>query len=146
MDVKTTFLNGDLEKEVYMKQPKEFVMPGNEHQSKIMGVNVEDGMVKNAASKLGCLVLKTPFTYLGTKVGGNMSRKQAWKEVVDKVEVRTLLDTIVHEVRVLQGRGINVAITPIEARGIGEHAVPGSTIGMKGGSIKRAVPTLFALS
>ncbi|GJW78286.1 RNA-directed DNA polymerase, eukaryota [Tanacetum coccineum] len=51
----------------------------------IMGVNVEDGMVKNAASKLGCLVLKTPFTYLGTKVGGNMSRKQAWKEVVDKV-------------------------------------------------------------
>ncbi|GJX46940.1 hypothetical protein Tco_0272130 [Tanacetum coccineum] len=54
-------------------------------ESKIMGVNVEDGMVKNAASKLGCLVLKTPFTYLGTKVGGNMSRKQAWKEVVDKV-------------------------------------------------------------
>ncbi|GJS15689.1 RNA-directed DNA polymerase, eukaryota [Tanacetum coccineum] len=28
---------------------------------------------------------QTPFTYLGTKVGGNMSRKQAWKEVVDKV-------------------------------------------------------------
>ncbi|GKA08676.1 RNA-directed DNA polymerase, eukaryota [Tanacetum coccineum] len=54
-------------------------------KSKIMGVNVEDGMVKNAASKLRCLVLKTPFTYLGTKVGGNMSRKQAWKEVVDKV-------------------------------------------------------------
>ncbi|GKB13021.1 hypothetical protein Tco_0846944, partial [Tanacetum coccineum] len=50
-----------------------------------MGVNVEDGIVKNAASKLGCLVLKTPFTYLGTKVGGNMSRKQAWKKVVDKV-------------------------------------------------------------
>ncbi|GKC58830.1 hypothetical protein Tco_1086428, partial [Tanacetum coccineum] len=48
-------------------------------KSKIMGVNVEDGMVKNAASKLGCLVLKTPFTYLGTKVRGNISRKQAWK-------------------------------------------------------------------
>ncbi|GKA13939.1 hypothetical protein Tco_0693585 [Tanacetum coccineum] len=44
-------------------------------------------MVKNAASKLGCLVLKTPFTYLGTKVGGNMSRKQTWKEVVDKVSL-----------------------------------------------------------
>ncbi|GJY45761.1 RNA-directed DNA polymerase, eukaryota, reverse transcriptase zinc-binding domain protein [Tanacetum coccineum] len=54
-------------------------------KSKIMGVNVEDGMVKNATSKLGCLVLKTPFTYLGTKVEGNMSRKQAWIEVVDKV-------------------------------------------------------------
>nr|GEV31702.1 hypothetical protein [Tanacetum cinerariifolium] len=31
MDVKTTFLNGDLEK-VYMKQPEGFVMPGNEHK------------------------------------------------------------------------------------------------------------------
>nr|GEU76532.1 hypothetical protein [Tanacetum cinerariifolium] len=33
--------------------------------SKIMGVNVEDGKIQNAASKLGCLVLKTLFTYLG---------------------------------------------------------------------------------
>ncbi|GKA99799.1 RNA-directed DNA polymerase, eukaryota, partial [Tanacetum coccineum] len=54
-------------------------------KSKIMGINVEDGKIQNAASKLGCLVLKTPFTYLGTKVGENMSRKEAWKEVVDKV-------------------------------------------------------------
>nr|GEZ77646.1 RNA-directed DNA polymerase, eukaryota [Tanacetum cinerariifolium] len=53
--------------------------------SKIMGINVEDEKIQNAASKLGCLVLKTPFTYLGTKVGENMSRKEAWKEVVDKV-------------------------------------------------------------
>nr|GEW04889.1 RNA-directed DNA polymerase, eukaryota [Tanacetum cinerariifolium] len=50
-----------------------------------MGVNVEDGKIQNAASKLGCLVLKTPFTYLGMKVGENMSRNEAWKEVVDKV-------------------------------------------------------------
>nr|GEZ08034.1 zinc finger, CCHC-type [Tanacetum cinerariifolium] len=32
MNVKTAFLNGDLDKEVYMKQPKGFVMPGNEHK------------------------------------------------------------------------------------------------------------------
>nr|GEV19870.1 zinc finger, CCHC-type [Tanacetum cinerariifolium] len=32
MDVKTVFLKGDLEEEVYMKQPKGFVMPGNKHK------------------------------------------------------------------------------------------------------------------
>ncbi|GJR98890.1 hypothetical protein Tco_0271064 [Tanacetum coccineum] len=32
MDVKTGFLNGDLEEEVYMKQSEVFIMPGNEHK------------------------------------------------------------------------------------------------------------------
>ncbi|GJS06781.1 zinc finger, CCHC-type containing protein [Tanacetum coccineum] len=32
MDVKTSFLNGDLDEEVYMRQPEGFIMPGNEHK------------------------------------------------------------------------------------------------------------------
>ncbi|GJW73434.1 RNA-directed DNA polymerase, eukaryota [Tanacetum coccineum] len=61
----------------------------NMSKSKIMGVHVEDSKVKHAASKLGCLILNTPFSYLGTKIGGGvMSRVEAWKEVVDKVMVR----------------------------------------------------------
>ena len=31
MDVKTTFLHGDLDKEIYMQQPEGFVVPGKEH-------------------------------------------------------------------------------------------------------------------
>jgi hypothetical protein len=32
MDIKTAFLNGDLEEEIYMDQPEGFVLPGNEHK------------------------------------------------------------------------------------------------------------------
>ena len=31
IDVKTTFLHGDLDKEIYMQQPEGFVVPGKEH-------------------------------------------------------------------------------------------------------------------
>ena len=30
IDVKTTFLNGDFDEEIYIEQPKRFVFPGNE--------------------------------------------------------------------------------------------------------------------
>ncbi|GJX02453.1 zinc finger, CCHC-type containing protein [Tanacetum coccineum] len=42
MDVKTSFLNGDLDEEEYMKQPKGFVMPVNEHKKILKKFNRED--------------------------------------------------------------------------------------------------------
>ncbi|GJS71415.1 RNA-directed DNA polymerase, eukaryota, reverse transcriptase zinc-binding domain protein [Tanacetum coccineum] len=57
-------------------------------KSKIMGIHVDADRIKSAASKLGCLVLNTPFLYLGTKVGENMSRVHAWKEVIVKIKSR----------------------------------------------------------
>nr|KAJ0218428.1 hypothetical protein LSAT_V11C300151400 [Lactuca sativa] len=49
MDVKTAFLNGDLDEEIYMKQPKGFVMPGNEH--KFDDVVLSNGFALNQADK-----------------------------------------------------------------------------------------------
>ncbi|KAH9656702.1 hypothetical protein KPL70_022787 [Citrus sinensis] len=37
MDVKTAFLNGDLDEEIYMEQPEGFVLPGNEKKMKDLG-------------------------------------------------------------------------------------------------------------
>ncbi|GJX83604.1 hypothetical protein Tco_0333085, partial [Tanacetum coccineum] len=54
--------------------------------NKIMGIHVDADRIKSAASKLGCLVLNTPFLYLRTKVGENMSRVHAWKEEVKKLQ------------------------------------------------------------
>ncbi|GKG01756.1 RNA-directed DNA polymerase, eukaryota, partial [Tanacetum coccineum] len=39
-------------------------------KSKIMGVHVEDDVVRRDAGKLGCRILKSPFMYLGACVGG----------------------------------------------------------------------------
>nr|GFD29644.1 RNA-directed DNA polymerase, eukaryota, reverse transcriptase zinc-binding domain protein [Tanacetum cinerariifolium] len=53
-------------------------------KSKLMGLHVDSDKIKGAASKLGCLTFKTPFMYLGSIVGGSMSRIQAWADVVDR--------------------------------------------------------------
>ncbi|GKC84144.1 RNA-directed DNA polymerase, eukaryota, partial [Tanacetum coccineum] len=60
----------------------------NMSKSKILGVHVDSTIVHRAALKLGCLVLKIPFMYLGTIVGGNMSRIDSWDVVVEKVKKR----------------------------------------------------------
>nr|GEX83599.1 RNA-directed DNA polymerase, eukaryota, reverse transcriptase zinc-binding domain protein [Tanacetum cinerariifolium] len=41
-----------------------------------------------AASKIGCMVLTTPFRYLDSKVGGLMSRIQSWNDIIEGMEAR----------------------------------------------------------
>ncbi|GJS54022.1 RNA-directed DNA polymerase, eukaryota [Tanacetum coccineum] len=60
----------------------------NLHKSKIMGIAVEDELVSRAALKMGCSTLKAPFSYLGIKVGGSMSRIKAWDDIVEKLQSR----------------------------------------------------------
>nr|GEV53846.1 RNA-directed DNA polymerase, eukaryota [Tanacetum cinerariifolium] len=60
----------------------------NMSKSKIMGIHVNNEKVNDAATTLGCLTLKTSFVYIGTKVGDNMSRVEAWKDIVEKVSSR----------------------------------------------------------
>ena len=60
----------------------------NRSKIKLMGIAVEDEKVELAAAKFGCLILKPPYSYLGTKMGGLMSHTQSWNEVVDRVTSR----------------------------------------------------------
>ncbi|GKD36725.1 RNA-directed DNA polymerase, eukaryota [Tanacetum coccineum] len=58
----------------------------NMSKSKILGIHVEDVKVKQAASKLGCLILNTPFSYLGTELGGTKSPCVKWSNVLTSKE------------------------------------------------------------
>ncbi|GKA94797.1 RNA-directed DNA polymerase, eukaryota, reverse transcriptase zinc-binding domain protein, partial [Tanacetum coccineum] len=60
----------------------------NIHKSKIMGISVSNDKVTQAAVKIGCASFKTPFWYLGTKVGGAMCRIKSWEEIVSKFKSR----------------------------------------------------------
>ncbi|GKD90194.1 hypothetical protein Tco_1365701 [Tanacetum coccineum] len=53
-----------------------------------MGIAIEEELVSQAAIKLGCNILKAPFSYLGIKVGGSMSRIKAWDDIVEKLQAR----------------------------------------------------------
>ncbi|GKB14471.1 RNA-directed DNA polymerase, eukaryota, reverse transcriptase zinc-binding domain protein, partial [Tanacetum coccineum] len=57
----------------------------NMAKSKLLGISVVGSKVDQAAAKIGCMTLKTPFTYLGACVGGLMSRLQSWNEIVERM-------------------------------------------------------------
>ncbi|GKB16653.1 RNA-directed DNA polymerase, eukaryota [Tanacetum coccineum] len=64
------------------------VLRMNLHKSKLIGIVVEDEKVSRSAMKMRCCTLKTPFSYLGIKVGGTMSRIKSWDKIVAKLHSR----------------------------------------------------------
>ncbi|GJY85526.1 RNA-directed DNA polymerase, eukaryota, reverse transcriptase zinc-binding domain protein [Tanacetum coccineum] len=60
----------------------------NMTKSKLLGISVEDDKVEQAAVKIDCTTLKTPFSYLGSKVGSLMSRIQSWNETIEGMVAR----------------------------------------------------------
>nr|GEX40764.1 RNA-directed DNA polymerase, eukaryota [Tanacetum cinerariifolium] len=60
----------------------------NTNKSKLMGIYVDGDIVDQAAPKIGCVTLKSPFSYLGSKVGGLMSRINSWNESIDCMVAR----------------------------------------------------------
>lgn len=60
----------------------------NFHKSSLVGVNINDSWLSEAASVLGCKVGKIPFLYLGLSIGGDPRRLLFWEPVVDRIKSR----------------------------------------------------------
>jgi hypothetical protein len=60
----------------------------NFHKSLLVGVNVYDSWLTEAASLLNCKVGKVPFIYLGLPIGGNPRRLSFWEHVVNRIKSR----------------------------------------------------------
>ncbi|GJY30695.1 ALP1-like protein [Tanacetum coccineum] len=59
-------------------------------KSQVLGVGVSQNVVVQAANRIGCVVLNTPFRYLGVTVGECMSRKSDWVGLVPKGVLKTM--------------------------------------------------------
>jgi len=60
----------------------------NFHKSMLVGVNISESWLVDAASILNCKVGKVPFVYLGIYIGGNPRRLTFWQPVVHSIKYR----------------------------------------------------------
>ncbi|GAU16975.1 hypothetical protein TSUD_37330 [Trifolium subterraneum] len=60
----------------------------NFHKSMLVGVNIPDSWLGEAASALCCKVGKIPFFYLGLPIGGDSRRLSFWEPVLDRLKNR----------------------------------------------------------
>nr|GEY55071.1 RNA-directed DNA polymerase, eukaryota [Tanacetum cinerariifolium] len=47
-----------------------------------------NSIIFDAATSLGCSIMKTPFTYLGVPIGSNMTNIKAWDDIIKKIKSR----------------------------------------------------------
>nr|GFA58219.1 RNA-directed DNA polymerase, eukaryota, reverse transcriptase zinc-binding domain protein [Tanacetum cinerariifolium] len=57
----------------------------NLHKSKIMGIDVDSSIVDLVAADIGCMTLKSPFSYPGVKIGGRIRCINSWEEIINKI-------------------------------------------------------------
>lgn len=60
----------------------------NYHKSSLVGVNIPESWLIEAASILNCKIGKVPFVYLGLSIGGDSRRLKFWEPVVDTIKSR----------------------------------------------------------
>jgi hypothetical protein len=60
----------------------------NYHKSMLVGINVDESWLSEAASVLSCKIGKFPFVYLGLPIGGDVRRLIFWESVIDQIKSR----------------------------------------------------------
>jgi hypothetical protein len=62
----------------------------NFNKSMLVGINIADSWLYEAASILNCKVGKVPFVYLGLSIGGDPRRIAFWGPVLKTIKTRLL--------------------------------------------------------
>jgi len=60
------------------------------HKSMLVGVNISESWLNEAATVLSCKVGKLPFVYLGVPIGGDPRRLLFWEHVLLRIEKKRL--------------------------------------------------------
>ena len=63
----------------------------NFNKSMLIGVNIPNTWLSEAASVLNCRIGTTPFVYLGLPIGGDSRKLSFWKIVLDHITARLTL-------------------------------------------------------
>jgi len=54
----------------------------NFHKSMLVGINIDDSWLLEAASVLSCKISRLPFIYLGFPIGGDVRRLIFWSQLL----------------------------------------------------------------